>query len=141
MKYRYIKNLRDHSAHYTSNLSKVNKQKPSFRTKADYREWCADIKTDHVFYSALEGRAPSKRISNENPVHKVYGVVADYDASVNWAAIDGDLKIKCAKDKKPTWRSKFSQRCESRCSHQASNEEEPHPHRARQSTQKHNPGI
>jgi hypothetical protein len=106
MKYRYIKNLRDHSAHYTSNLSKVNKQKPSFRTKADYREWCADIKTDHVFYSALEGRTPSKRISNENPVHKVYGVVADYDASVNWAAIDGDLKIKCAKDKKPTWRSK-----------------------------------
>jgi|TARA_R110002051_G_scaffold96671_1_gene166906 hypothetical protein len=105
MKYRYIKNLRDHSAHYTSDLSKLNKPKPTFPTKADYREWCADIKTDHVFYSALEGRAPSKRISNENPVHKVYGVVADYDAPVKWVSIDEDIKSKCAKSQNPTWRS------------------------------------
>ena len=106
MKYRYIKNLRDHTAHKTIDLSKLKKTKPKFKTKADYREWCADSSTDHVFYSTLEGRAPSKRISNDNPVHKIYGVVADYDASVNWVSIDGDLKSKCAKDKKPTWRSK-----------------------------------
>lgn len=106
MKYRYIKNLRDHKAHLTTDISKLTSAKPPFKTKADYREWCADANTDHVFYSALEGRAPSKRISNENPVHKVYGVVADYDASVDWVAIDGDIKSKCEKDKLPTWRSK-----------------------------------
>jgi hypothetical protein len=106
MKYRYIKNLRDHTAHKTTDLSKLTKKKPPFKTKADYREWCAETTTNHVFYSTLEGRAPSKRISNDNPVHKIYGVVADYDASVDWAAIDSDLKVKCAKDKKPTWRSK-----------------------------------
>ena len=68
MKYRYLKNLRDNSAHYTSDLSKLKKQKPSFSTKADYREWCADAQTDHVFYSSVEGRAPSKRVSNDNHI-------------------------------------------------------------------------
>ena len=106
MKYRYLKNLRDNSAHYTSDLSKLKKQKPSFSTKADYREWCADAHTDHVFYSSVEGRAPSKRVSNDNPAHKIYGVVADYDASVDWAAIDSDIKFKCGAGKLPTWRSK-----------------------------------
>ena len=106
MKYRYLKNLRDNSAHYTSDLSKLKKQKPSFATKAEYREWCADSQTDHVFYSTIEGRAPSKRVSNDNPAHKIYGVTADYDASVNWTAIDSDLKFKCNADKKPTWRSR-----------------------------------
>ena len=105
MKYRYLKNLRDNSAHYTSDLSKLKKQKPSFSTKADYREWCADAQTDHVFYSSVEGRAPSKRVSNDNPAHKIYGVVADYDASVDWAAIDSDIKFKCGAGKLPTWRS------------------------------------
>lgn len=106
MKYRYLKNLRDNSAHYTSDLSKLKKQKPSFATKAEYREWCADVQTDHVFYSTVEGRAPSKRVSNDNPAHKIYGVTADYDASVDWVAIDSDLKFKCNADKKPTWRSR-----------------------------------
>jgi hypothetical protein len=106
MKYRYLKNLRDSSAHYTSDLSKLKKQKPSFGTKAEYREWCADAQTDHVFYSTVEGRAPSKRVSNDNPAHKIYGVIADYDASVDWAAIDSDLKFKCNAGKKPTWRSR-----------------------------------
>ena len=105
MKYRYLKNLRDNSAHYTSDLSKLKKQKPSFATKAEYREWCADVQTDHVFYSTVEGRAPSKRVSNDNPAHKIYGVTA-YDASVDWPAIDSDLKFKCNADKKPTWRSR-----------------------------------
>jgi hypothetical protein len=106
MKYRYLKNLREESAHYTSDLSKLKKQKPSFQTKAEYREWCADAQTDHVFYSTVEGRAPSKRVSNGNPAHKIYGVTADYDASVDWSAIDSDLKYKCGNNKKPTWRSR-----------------------------------
>ena len=106
MKYRYLKNLRDSSAHYTSDLSKLKKQKPSFGTKAEYREWCADAQTDHVFYSTVEGRAPSKRISNDNPAHKIYGVTADYDASVDWSTIDSDLKFKCNAGKQPTWRSR-----------------------------------
>lgn len=105
MKYRYLKNLRDNTAHFTADISKIKKQKPKFSNKAEYRDWCADAQTDHIFYSTVEGRAPSKRISNDNPANKIYGVVADYDASVNWLAIDSDIKYKCGSGKQPTWRS------------------------------------
>lgn len=105
MKYRYLKNLRDNSAHFTADISKIKKQKPKFSNKAEYRDWCADSQTDHIFYSTVEGRAPSKRITNDNPAHKIYGVVADYDAAVNWVSIDDDIKFKCNIEKLPTWRS------------------------------------
>lgn len=105
MKYRYLKNLRDNSAHFTADISKIKKQKPKFSNKAEYRDWCADAQTDHIFYSTVEGRAPSKRISNDNPANKIYGVTADYDASVNWVSIDDDIKFKCNIEKLPTWRS------------------------------------
>ena len=105
MKYRYLKNLRDNTAHFTADISKIKKQKPKFSSKAEYRDWCADSQTDHVFYSTVEGRAPSKRVSNDNPANKIYGVTADYDASVNWVSIDDDIKFKCNIEKLPTWRS------------------------------------
>ena len=105
MKYRYLKNLRDNTAHFTADISKIKKQKPKFSTKAKYRDWCADAQTDHIFYSTVEGRAPSKRVSNDNPAHKIYGVVADYDAAVNWVSIDDDIKFKCGDGKQATWRS------------------------------------
>jgi len=104
MTYRYIRNLRDSKTNKTSDLSKNNKRPPAFKSKADFRQWCADNKTDHVFYSACEGRAPSKRVSNDNPVNKIYGVVADYDAAVDWKTLDDDLEARCGANK-PTWRS------------------------------------
>ena len=105
MNYRYLKNLRDNSAHKTSDVSKLVKPKPQFKNKAAYRQWCADAKTDHVFYSLAEGRAPSKRVSNDNPVHMLYGIVADYDAPVDWTSLDVDVHAKCAQSM-PTWRSR-----------------------------------
>ena len=105
MKYRYLKNLRDINAHKCSDLSKLKRTKPSFQSKAAYRDWCGEPTTDHVFYSTIEGRTPSKRVSNDNPPRMIYGVVADYDAPVNWASIDDDLAVKFNSNK-PTWRSK-----------------------------------
>lgn len=105
MTYRYIKNLRDNVAHKATDLSTVVKNKPTFKTKADYRQWCADIKTDHVFYSCVEGSTPSKRVSNDNPPHKVFGVVADYDASIDWTKVDSDLAARGGTNL-PTWKSK-----------------------------------
>tara|TARA_R100001015_G_C4634224_1_gene200326 strand:+ start:2811 stop:4964 length:2154 start_codon:yes stop_codon:yes gene_type:complete len=105
MTYRYIKNLRNSDAHKSSDLSKLSHPIPAFKTKAEYRSWCANINTNHVFYSALEGRAPSKRISGENPVNKVHGIVADYDAPVNWNGIDVKIAAMCGNNL-PTWRTK-----------------------------------
>ena len=104
MNYRYIKNLRDTKCHKTSDPSTLKKKKPKFQTKADFRAWCADAKTDHVFYSLVEGSAPSKRISTDNPPNLIHGIVADYDAPVNWPEVDAIIGAKCAAHP-PTWRS------------------------------------
>ena len=105
MTYRYIKNLRDNRAVKAATLNTISKPKPAFTNKAAYRAWCADAGTDHVFYSAVEGSAPSKRVSNDNPPNKIYGVIADYDAPVNWGSIDSDIASKCGMNP-PTWRTK-----------------------------------
>lgn len=105
MSYRYIKNLRDSKANKSSDLSKVTSVVPPFPTKQAYRQWCADLKTEHVFYSTCEGRAPSKRISNDNPVNKIYGVVADYDAAVDWKTLDDDILARFGVNQ-PTWKTK-----------------------------------
>lgn len=106
MTYRYLRNLRDTKAALKDDLSKLPTAKPTFKSKAAYREWCSDPKTSHVFYSACEGRAPSKRISGDNPVHKVYGLVADYDAPVDWNNFEVVLNSSCVDTPKPTWASK-----------------------------------
>lgn len=106
MTYRYLRNLRDTKAALKDDLSKLPTTKPTFKSKAAYREWCSDPKTSHVFYSACEGRAPSKRISGDNPVHKVYGLVADYDAPVDWNNFEVVLNSSCVDTPKPTWASK-----------------------------------
>ncbi len=105
MTYRYIENLRSSAARKSADLSKINSPIPKFASKAEYRAWCADTKTKHVFYSTIEGRAPSKRVSTDNPLNKVYGIVADYDAPVNWSLVDGKISTICANNL-PTWRTK-----------------------------------
>ena len=105
MTYRYIENLRSAAARKTTGLAKFSPTVPQFTTKAEYRAWCAAANTKHIFYSTIEGRAPSKRVSSENPANKIYGIVADYDAPVNWSLVDGKISTICA-NTLPTWRSK-----------------------------------
>ena len=106
MTYRYLRNLRDSKAQKASGLDNLKLTKPTFKNKADYREWCSNSNTDHVFYSCVEGRAPSKRVSNDNPVHKIHGVVADYDSPVNWKTFQNNLANACASVPTPTWASR-----------------------------------
>ncbi len=106
MTYRYLRNLRDTKTTKADDLSKFPTEKPRFKSKADYREWCGDPKTNHIFYSTVEGRAPSKRIGGDNPAHKIYGVVADYDAPVDWPNMPDIVEDGCAATVKPTWASK-----------------------------------
>lgn len=106
MTYRYLRNLRDSKAEKTSKLHNLKLAKPKFKNKADYREWCSKNTTDHVFYSCVEGRAPSKRVSNDNPVHKIHGVVADYDSPIDWAGFESKLEKVCLASPLPTWASR-----------------------------------
>lgn len=106
MTYRYLRNLRDSKAQKTSELDNLKLKKPPFKNKADYREWCSNNNTDHVFYSCVEGRAPSKRVSNDNPVHKIHGVVADYDSPLDWKSFRNKLANACVGIPLPTWASR-----------------------------------
>jgi hypothetical protein len=105
MQYRYLKNLREQVKLYkSSDLSKLKKTKPKFKTKSQFRDWCADSKTDHCFYTMVEGDSPSARVTGDNPPNAIDGVVVDYDAPTDWSIIDKLLKAQC-KQYMPMWRS------------------------------------
>jgi hypothetical protein len=106
MKYRYIPNIRSSGVTAADDLSQLPFTVPAFKTKAEYREWCADINTRHCFYSMAEGDNPTVRINIENPVNKLYGFVADYDAPVDWTTLHDHLKVKADGAFLPTWITK-----------------------------------
>ena len=106
MKYRYLKNHRASTITPVEDPSTLSFSKPSFSTKAEYRAWCAEASTDHCFYSMAEGDSPNGRISEDNPINKLYGFVADFDAPVDWSNIDNILKIRCDGGHMPTWRTR-----------------------------------
>ena len=105
MKYRFLKNHKETKVFKADSLFNKSTNKPKFASKAKFREWCADTATDHVFYSLCEGDNPNIRISNENPVNMIHGVVADYDAPLDWDVVDKLIQAQC-KEYQPTWRTK-----------------------------------
>ena len=106
MKYRYIENLRSKKCTPCDDMSKVSvNPKPTFKSKAEYREWCGKQTTKHCFYSLAEGLAPNARIEGDNKVNLVHGIAADYDAPVNWLDVDNIIAAKCV-GCMPSWRSK-----------------------------------
>jgi hypothetical protein len=106
MKFHYLKNHRAVAISATNDISTLNLKAPKFHSKAEFRAWCAEPSTDHCFYSMCEGDNPSARIGEGNPVNKIHGFVADFDAPVDWAELENILKIRCDGGYLPTWRSR-----------------------------------
>jgi len=52
---------------------------PAGIDKPAFRAWCADPKTNHVFYMPVIGLVPGARISKNNPVYTRWAFVGDYD--------------------------------------------------------------
>lgn len=72
---------------------------PEFRTKGEYRKWCLDDKTTHVFFTFVEPVDPTARVSEDNPALKIHGLTADWDSATEVeealgriAKIDPDLR-------------------------------------------------
>lgn len=105
MQYRYIKNLKEKKVSVFTDPSSLTHTKPTFASKAAFRDWCSDSTTDHVFYSTVEGDNPALRISNDNPPHAIWGIVGDYDSSVDWDIVDKMITAQC-RGHMPTWRAK-----------------------------------
>lgn len=104
MKYRYLKNLRAKKTTACDDMSQIVAQRPVFKSKALYREWCGKTDTDHYFFSMAEGLNSGARIEGENKVVRVHGVAADYDAPVDWSNVDNIIASKCV-DCMPSWRA------------------------------------
>tara|TARA_R100001440_G_scaffold868_1_gene2883 strand:- start:3750 stop:5918 length:2169 start_codon:yes stop_codon:yes gene_type:complete len=105
MEYRYLKNLREKKVNKFTDPLSIQKKKPKFSDKAKFREWCANENTDHVFYSTVEGDNPSLRIQADNPPNTISGIVADYDAPVDWDIVERIINTQC-KGLMPTWISR-----------------------------------
>lgn len=106
MKYRSIKNLRASAVSASDGPPVVANPIPTFPNKPAYRAWCADANTDHSFYSLGEGDNPSARIGEDNPINKLHGFVADYDAPVEWDRVDQLIADRGDGAPLPTWRTR-----------------------------------
>ena len=104
--YHYLKHLRASRTHRSSDASALvpRNKKPTFHSKAAFRDWCADAKTEHVFYSLVEANTAGGRVTRDNPAAWLHGIVADYDAPVDWNTIEEALGLKAPI--MPTWLSK-----------------------------------
>jgi hypothetical protein len=109
MKYLYLENLTKTAiAGNFDDPSKHTFARPPFpvERKSDYRAWCAKPDTDHCFFTMAEGDNRNQRIGVENPINKLYGWVADYDAELDWARVDQLIADRCDGGPLPMWRSK-----------------------------------
>jgi len=106
MKYRYIKNHRATATAEFDDPTTIPYNVPTFPNKGKFREWCADPSTNHCFYTLNEGDNKFERINEDNPVNRIHGFTADYDAPVDWDNVNSILKIRGEEGKLPTWFSK-----------------------------------
>jgi len=100
--YRYIQNLR---AQETKQIPNPESCSPlqKFATKTDYRAFCTDSTTQHYFITLNEGLRAGMRISNDNPIYKCAGFIADYDAPADWTTLDADLRTRSKGGPLPVW--------------------------------------
>jgi hypothetical protein len=104
--YFHIKNHSTSAVTKSDDISALQNAAPVGLTKSEFRAWCAEPGTSHVFYSMAEGDCPSQRVSEDNPVNKLHGFVADFDAPVDWTKVPDLLEARCVPDFKPTWYSR-----------------------------------
>lgn len=107
MKYFYVKNLSDVRVFESPDISQQPFNRPPFKSKADFRKWCASSDTDHCFYTICEGTNPTSRVNEDNPINRLHGFVGDYDVPHDdWAGLDAMLVSRVSDFPPPTWRSR-----------------------------------
>lgn len=84
----YIPNHKSHVVHVRP-FSEITDlpERPPFATKDLMLAWAHDDATQHCFYNLAEARDPGRRVTKDNPVAFIHGVVADFDTKVSRAAL------------------------------------------------------
>jgi len=78
--FHFIPNLSSHTVQALEAPWLSDKVRPAFASKDEYRIWAQSPNTDHVFFTAVQGRSPSLRVGESNPPARMSGLVLDYDA-------------------------------------------------------------
>lgn len=74
----------------------------ALKDKKTYASWRGMPTTAHLVYGAAEGINPGIRCSKHNPLRKLHGLIADFDAKVSDTDFDTILD-RCPADLRPTW--------------------------------------
>lgn len=84
----YIPNHQSHVAH-SRPFSEITDlpERPAFATKDLMLAWAHDDATQHCFYNLAEAKDPARRVTKDNPVAFIHGVIADFDTKVSRAAL------------------------------------------------------
>ena len=107
MKYFYVKNLSDTRVIESPDIAQQPFNRPTFKSKAKFREWSSDSNTDHCFYSICEGTNATSRVNEDNPINRIHGFVADYDVPHDdWDGLNAMLTSRATDFPPPTWRSR-----------------------------------
>ncbi len=72
------------------------------RTKNEYLTWRSQPGTQHCLYSLAEGAVRGMRVSADNPIIKIHGIVADYDTIISDDALNTSL-TDCKGEFRPNW--------------------------------------
>ena len=70
-----------------------------------FKKWCSDNSTQHLFFCASQGVCADLRVSKNNPLKFLHGLIADYDCEITDAMEESVLKNVPA-DLQPNWISR-----------------------------------
>ena len=72
------------------------------RTKREYQAWRSQPSTQHCMYSCMEGAVKGMRISVDNPIVKIHGIIADYDTVISDELVNASI-LNCKGEFRPNW--------------------------------------
>lgn len=72
------------------------------RTKGEYQTWRSQPSTQHCLYSLVEGAVRGMRVSADNPIVKVHGIIADYDTIISEDLLNTSI-ADCKGEFRPNW--------------------------------------
>jgi len=72
------------------------------RTKREYQAWRSQPSTQHCMYSCMEGAVKGMRISVDNPIIKIHGIIADYDTVISDELVNASI-VNCKGEFRPNW--------------------------------------
>lgn len=86
--FKYLTNLSTAQVYDLTIPPEEAKTLPKFGSKDEYRRWCLDKNTNHLFASCFHGIVETQRVGETNQPFRMVGYIADYDTSWTGDALE-----------------------------------------------------